>query len=125
LRTSLYVNRSRERFCGPRSAFFEIVRNAGNPVAENAHAPTASCRGSERRSSSGRSRRCSVSRAVGAYCRQLAANVDESDPESVERFRKAVAPIDAYRSRASATGEEEEEPVTPEEPEALETPRES
>jgi hypothetical protein len=66
-----------------------------------------------------------LSRAVGAYCRQLAANVDESDPESVERFRKAVAPIDAYRSRASATvEEEEEEPVTPE-PEAPEAPRES
>lgn len=61
--------------------------------------------------------------AVAGYVRVLAAEVDENDPKSVERFFKAVAPIDQLRSRANGGSEpveEEEEPavedvvVTPE-----------
>lgn len=46
------------------------------------------------------------SKAVAEYCRLLAARVEEDDPESIERFRKAVAPIDEYRSRAPRNGED-------------------
>lgn len=44
------------------------------------------------------------SRAVRRYCRVLAANVEEDDAASVERFRKAVLPIDAYRRSVRARG---------------------
>ncbi len=43
------------------------------------------------------------SREVARYARHLAAEVDTSEPASVERFREAVAvPIDAFRSRRAA-----------------------
>lgn len=45
-----------------------------------------------------------LSKAVAKYCRVLSAKVDEDDLESVARFRKAVAPIDTYRSRTSRDG---------------------
>ncbi|AKF08978.1 hypothetical protein [Sandaracinus amylolyticus] len=53
------------------------------------------------------------SRAVAFYCRQLAANVDESDPKSIERFRLAVAPIDAYRSTRTVRDSEPPRPEAP------------
>lgn len=57
------------------------------------------------------------SRAVGAYGRLLAAKVDEEDAASIERFRRAVAPMDEYRSMRSKGGAGEgEEPELPEEP---------
>jgi hypothetical protein len=37
-------------------------------------------------------------RAVSRYGRWLAANCDEEDPASVDRFMRAVAPIDAHRA---------------------------
>ncbi len=37
-------------------------------------------------------------RAVGAYARLLAAHCDESDPDSVQRFLSAVAPMDEHRA---------------------------
>ncbi|AKF07500.1 hypothetical protein [Sandaracinus amylolyticus] len=40
------------------------------------------------------------SREVSRYARMLAADVDTTDPSSVERFRHAVmTPIDTFRSR--------------------------
>lgn len=57
------------------------------------------------------------SRAVASYGRQLAANVDESDAASIERFRRAVAPIDAYRSTRTAKNVEPD-PSAPAEPAA-------
>ena len=54
------------------------------------------------------------SRAVGAYTRLLAAKVDEADADSIERFRRAVAPIDEYRSMRGKGGTEPEEPAEPE-----------
>jgi hypothetical protein len=72
-----------------------------------------------------------LSRAVAAYCRQLVASVDESSPRSIERFRRAVAPIDAYRTRSFRVGEpdvpespEEPEDPDPEEPDEPEEPEE-
>ena len=53
------------------------------------------------------------SRAVGAYARLLAAKVDEENPASIERFRRAVAPIDEYRSMRGRGGSDEPEPVEP------------
>jgi hypothetical protein len=41
-------------------------------------------------------------RAVGAYGRALAANCDEDDDASVQRFLKAVAPIDLHRANMRA-----------------------
>lgn len=52
-----------------------------------------------------------LSRAIGSYCRLLAAKIDEEDPASIERFRRAVAPIDEYRVRRSGQEEPVEEPV--------------
>jgi hypothetical protein len=60
-------------------------------------------------------------RAVAAYARLLSAKVDESDGDSVDRFRRAMAPLDDYRaSRKGSTDEEEDTtdvppvaPVTP------------
>lgn len=60
------------------------------------------------------------SRAVGAYCRQLAANVDDSSAASIERFRKAVAPIDAYRSSRGPREDGSDAPVEPDAPAAPE-----
>lgn len=54
------------------------------------------------------------SRAVGAYARLLAAKVDEENPASIERFRRAVAPIDEYRSMRGRGGSDEAEPGEPE-----------
>jgi hypothetical protein len=51
------------------------------------------------------------SRLVGIYCRVLGSKVDEADPASVERFRKAVAPLIEYR--ASRRGKDEEDEVAP------------
>ncbi|UJR85252.1 Hypothetical protein I5071_73320 [Sandaracinus amylolyticus] len=57
------------------------------------------------------------SRAISKYARLLSAEVDETDAESIERFQKAVAPIDTYRSTRTAREEEDEEqeeqPATP------------
>lgn len=45
--------------------------------------------------------------AVGTYCRVLIGRVNERAPASVERFRRAVAPIDEYRlARAQRSGDE-------------------
>ncbi|UJR81527.1 hypothetical protein [Sandaracinus amylolyticus] len=63
-----------------------------------------------------------LSRAVGAYARLLAAKVDEEDAASIERFRRAVAPIDEYRAMRVKEGVVEE-PVEPAiEPGASPTP---
>ena len=48
-------------------------------------------------------------RAVRRYCRILAAKVEEDDAASVERFRKAVLPIDEYREGVRARGGSEED----------------
>ncbi len=67
----------------------------------------------------------SFSKAVAKYCRVLAANVEEDDPQSVERFRKAVAPIDEYRSRQTRSAEpvDAADPAAPVvEPEPTPTP---
>jgi len=45
-------------------------------------------------------------RAVGAYCRMLAAHCDEEDPGSVARFMSAVAPIDEHRAGQRGTVED-------------------
>ena len=52
-------------------------------------------------------------RKVGAYCRLLAAKVDEDDATSVQRFLDAVAPIDAYRAatRSPSDGGQAEAPA--------------
>ncbi|AKF05491.1 hypothetical protein [Sandaracinus amylolyticus] len=57
-------------------------------------------------------------RAVGRYSRLMLAKVDEEDPRSVERFRKAVAvPVDRYRStRTTREDDGEVEPTDPSEP---------
>ena len=62
-----------------------------------------------------------VSRALVRYCRLLIGKVDERDAESVERFRKAVVPIDELRAlRGSSVGtvvaEDDAEPITPDVP---------
>ncbi|AKF06988.1 hypothetical protein [Sandaracinus amylolyticus] len=66
------------------------------------------------------------SRAVGAYTRLLAAKVDEEDAASIERFRRAVAPIDDYRAmrgKESGAGAPSEPPVVePTEPGEPATP---
>lgn len=49
------------------------------------------------------------SRLVGIYCRILAAKFDESDAASVERFRKAIAPLIEYR--ASRRGQDDDDDV--------------
>lgn len=48
-----------------------------------------------------REKRLKFSRAVAAYCRVLSAKLDEADDASVDRFRRAVAPIDELRSLRS------------------------
>jgi hypothetical protein len=56
-------------------------------------------------------------RAVAAYARLLSAKVDETDGDSVDRFRKAMAPLDDYRaSRKGSSDDDETEtelPVVP------------
>ena len=55
------------------------------------------------------------SRNLAAYCRVLAGKVDETSAASVERFRRAVAPLDEYRAARAARGgsdDDEEEIVS-------------
>jgi hypothetical protein len=53
--------------------------------------------------------------AVCAYARDLAADVELDDEESLARFLGAVDPIEALRSRSGeAEADEEEEPVVAE-----------
>jgi hypothetical protein len=58
-----------------------------------------------------------LSMAIGDYTRRYAGEVDTDDPESVAAFRKAMAPLDAYRAAGGAgKGEptdEESDPVAP------------
>ncbi len=61
-----------------------------------------------------------LGRCIGRYVRTLLADVDERDPASVERFLRAVAPLDRYRaarsggvSESEEGGEEDEEPAAP------------
>lgn len=57
------------------------------------------------------------SRAVGAYARLLMARVDEDDPASIERFRRAMQPIDdfrAMRDAKDAPSRDADAPVAPE-----------
>jgi hypothetical protein len=58
------------------------------------------------------------SRKVSAYVRLLAAAVDEESEDSVQRFLKAVAPIDEYRrtGRTLASEEESQDPSTEPQP---------
>lgn len=46
-------------------------------------------------------------RSVGGYGRSLAADVDEEDPASVERFLKALQPVVDHRSARGSSGEPE------------------
>lgn len=63
------------------------------------------------------------SRGISRYCRLLAAKVDETDAASVERFRKAVAPIDEHRStRTPREADEPGDPVVPDAPSEPVTP---
>jgi hypothetical protein len=57
-------------------------------------------------------------RAVGRYGRLLVGDCDEDDPASVERFLKAMAPIDVHRAamRAGGTDAGDEPPAPTEEP---------
>jgi len=53
-----------------------------------------------------------LSKAIAAYGRAMVGEVDEDDPESVAAFKRAMYPLDAYRSSAfarGATGEDETE----------------
>jgi hypothetical protein len=52
-------------------------------------------------------------RAVSAYGRGLAGTVDEDDPKSVERFMKAMAPVEQHRAAQGRGGsnEDDEEPT--------------
>ena len=54
-------------------------------------------------------------KATSKYFRLLAAEVDEESEESVDRFLKAVSPIDEYRAsvRASGVSEDEDEGEQP------------
>ena len=59
-------------------------------------------------------------RAVAAYARVASARVDEKNGESVQRFLKAMAPLDGYRaSRKGSTEDDDNDvvdgtpPVTP------------
>lgn len=61
-----------------------------------------------------------LSQLIGLYCRLLAAKLDERDPRTVERFRKAVTPLDEYR--ASRRGGEDDDEVTPVAPATPTTP---
>ncbi len=56
------------------------------------------------------------SRAVGAYTRLLAARVDEDDARSIERFRRAVTPIDEYRAMRGRDSDAPLEPAPAVEP---------
>ena len=47
------------------------------------------------------------SQSLASYCRLLVAKVHESDPASVDRFRRAVMPLDQYR--ASRRGHEDDD----------------
>jgi hypothetical protein len=53
------------------------------------------------------------SAAVAAYTRALAAAVDLDDDASVERFVRAVAPIDEYRVEGRVRESSDDESVTP------------
>jgi len=59
-----------------------------------------------------------ISLALAFYVRKLLADLDETDPRSVQRFLAAVAPLDQHRASMRARGEsdEGEEPSAPEEP---------
>lgn len=50
-----------------------------------------------------------VSFAIAEYGRMMVGELDRNDPASVERFKKAMAPIDAYRAANSRTTTNEEE----------------
>lgn len=52
--------------------------------------------------------------AVGAYARALSADIDESDPATLQRFLNAVAPIDELRSKSDGDSDDEvETPAAP------------
>lgn len=57
------------------------------------------------------------SRAVGKYGRLMSARVDEDDPESIDEFLGAMAPIDQYRSSRTKDEELVEQPAEPVAPE--------
>jgi hypothetical protein len=65
-----------------------------------------------------------ISLALAVYVRKLLADLDETDPRSVQRFLAAVAPLDQHRASMRARGETDEEPGEPDSPEQPETPEE-
>ena len=63
-----------------------------------------------------------LSQLLGVYCRLLAAKYDERVPASVERFRRAVRPLDEHRASRRSESDDDDEvdsidpavtPVTP------------
>ena len=55
-----------------------------------------------------------LSQLIGVYCRLLGAKYDERVPASVERFRRAVRPLDEHRaSRRSESDDDEVESIDP------------
>ena len=59
-----------------------------------------------------------VSFAIAEYGRLMVGELDRNDPENVARFKKAMAPLDAYRAANARSGasEEEEEVDAPADP---------
>lgn len=57
-------------------------------------------------------------RAVGRYGRLLAADCDEEEPASVDRFLRAVAPIDVHRSTMRGGGGGQDDTSEPPAPQA-------
>lgn len=53
------------------------------------------------------------SRAVANYCRTLSANLDDEDEAKIDRFRRAVGPIDDYRAAHPVGAVEESEDEDP------------
>jgi hypothetical protein len=88
---------------GVRKATLRLREASGaGPTPSNAPSSTAVAE-----------RLATFSQLVGMYCRILAAKVDERDAVTVQRFRKAVAPLAEYRAsrRGADRAEEEPEPV--------------
>jgi hypothetical protein len=92
-----------------------IVELVGSDVLEAAKRATAGLREASGAGPAPRDqgavvadRVASFTRHLAIYCRLLLAKLDETDPASVERFRRAVLPLDEYRAsrRGSETDEE-------------------
>jgi hypothetical protein len=57
-----------------------------------------------------------VSFAIAEYGRLMVGELDRNDPENVARFKKAMAPLDAYRAANARSGASEEDVDAPVDP---------